>query len=115
MRAKSDTSRRQFLKASTAAALSVAANAHAGGNDKIKIGLIGCGGRGTGAAGQALRADSNVELVAVGDAFPDRLQTSLAGLRKQFPDKVKVDADKCFVGFDAYQKVIASGVDLVVL
>ncbi len=117
-------SRRDFLKTSTAAAvggaivggLSLSRSAHAGGDDVLKIGLIGCGGRGTGAAAQALAADKNVKLTAMGDAFADRLQQSLANLKQQTPaEKIDVAADRCFVGFDAYQKVIDSGVDVVLL
>jgi predicted dehydrogenase len=116
-------SRRQFLKHSAAAAaagalasqLVVPSAVHAASSETLKIGLIGCGGRGTGAASQALSADKNVKLVAMGDAFSDRLQSSLDGLKKQYPDKVAVTPDKCFVGFDAYQKVIDSDVDVVLL
>src|SRR5690606_6505326 len=76
------TSRRLFLSASTATlgTLALARSAHAGGDDVLKVGLIGCGGRGSGAASQALRADPNVKLVAMGDAFEDRLQNSLKSL-----------------------------------
>jgi predicted dehydrogenase len=119
----SEPSRRGFLKTSTAAlvggalagTLTVARSAHAAGSDVLKIGLIGCGGRGTGAASQALKADANVKLTAMGDAFADRLQSSLSKLRKEHEGKVAVTDDNCFVGFDAYQKVIDSGVDVVLL
>jgi predicted dehydrogenase len=111
-------SRRQFL-GSTAAATAVAAvpHAHAAGGDVLRIGLIGCGGRGTGAASQALRADPAVVLVAMGDAFEDRLQQSLDVLRKDesIASKIDVPPGRRFVGFDAYQQVLASGVDVVLL
>ena len=81
----------------------------------LRVGLIGCGGRGSGAASQALSADSNVILTAMGDAFEDQLQKSLQSLQKAHPEKVKVTPEKCFVGLDAYQKVIDSGVDVVLL
>ena len=84
-------------------------------NGKLRVGLIGCGGRGSGAASQALKADANVELTAMGDAFEDQLQKSLRSLQKDEPEKVKVTPEKCFVGLDAYQKVIDSGVDVVLL
>lgn len=84
-------------------------------SETLKIGLIGCGGRGTGAAGQALHADKNVVLTAMGDVFESQLQGSLDSLLKESPDKVKVDADHRFVGLDAYQKVINSGIDVVIL
>src|SRR5581483_2087327 len=84
-------------------------------SETLRVGLIGCGGRGSGAAQQALSADPNVALVAMGDAFEDRLQSSLKNLQAAAPDKVKVTPEKCFVGVDAYQKVIDSGVDVVLL
>jgi predicted dehydrogenase len=108
--------------AGTAAELTIAANAHAAGSDVLRIGLIGCGGRGTGAAEQALYADPNVKLVAMGDAFEDRLNTSLDFLQKggrskdaAIAAKVDVKDDRRFVGFDAYKQVIDSGVDVVLL
>jgi predicted dehydrogenase len=90
------------------------------GNERLKAGLIGCGGRGTQAAQQLLHGNENVELVAMGDVFEDRLTRSLNSIResKQYPgarDKVKVDGGHQFVGFDAFQKVIASDVDIVML
>lgn len=115
------TSRRQFLKTSSSAALAAAVGASltprafAQNSDTLKIGLIGCGGRGTGAASQALHADNNVVLTAVGDVFSERVQGSLSELKRQVPDRVKVEADHQFVGLDAYQKVLASGVDVVLL
>jgi len=118
-------SRRQFLKTSTVAAIAGPLTAsHAFGQERglspgetLRVGLIGCGGRGTGAAAQALAADSNVKLVALGDAFKDRLQGSLETLKKQddITRKINVPEERCFVGFDAYKQVIASGVDVVLL
>ncbi len=119
-------SRRDFLKGSTAAALgagvlgslNVASGAFAGSNDTIRVGLIGAGGRGRGAARQALSTEGPVELVAVADAFGDRLDEGLQAISKSLGDKsdrVKVDDDHKFTGFDAYQKVLASDVDLVIL
>jgi predicted dehydrogenase len=120
----SELSRRQFLKSSTAAAIAgsfVANQAMAqertiSPGETLRVGLIGCGGRGTGAAAQALAADSNVKLVALGDAFKDRLQGSLETLKKQenIAKKLDVPEDRCFVGFDAYKQVIASS-DVVLL
>jgi predicted dehydrogenase len=90
---------------------------HAADSDTLRIGLIGCGGRGTGAAAQALNGDKNVKLTAMGDAFGDRLQSSLATLKKDaaITGKIDVKPEHCFVGFDAYKHVIASGVDVVLL
>lgn len=121
----SESSRREFLSTSAAAtaalgvSASLSAGAYAGGSDLLKLGLVGCGGRGTGAASQALTADSGVELVAMADAFDDRLQSSRARLQRQFNKedvlaRVNVDDDKCFVGFDAYKKVIDE-VDVICL
>ena len=121
----SGASRRDFLKTSTVAVaagaiagqLSIARSAHAAGDDVIRIGLIGCGGRGTGAASQALKTQGNVKLVAVGDAFKDRLEGSVVELQKDgsLADRIDVPEDRRFVGFDAYQKVVDAGVDLVIL
>ena len=117
------TSRRDFLKTSAILGGALAAPAiltscksyAAGGDEVLKIGLIGCGGRGTGAAGNALQADKNVVLTAMGDVFEDRLKVSLHALQTQAPDKVKVSPENQFVGLDAYEKVINSGVDVVLL
>ena len=116
------TNRRDFLKTSAllggalAAPAILSGNLFAGANsDTLRIGLIGCGGRGSGAADQALKSDPNVVLTAMGDAFEDQLQRSLQILQKDHPDKVKVTPETSFVGLDAYQKVIASGVDVVLL
>src|SRR5687768_16817647 len=121
--AAAQPSRRTFLStvsaaavgASVAGSLGVARAAHAAGGDTIRVGLIGCGGRGSGAAAQALDADKNVTLVAIGDAFGDRIQKSLEGIKQAAGDKVQVTPDRCFTGFDAYKKVIDSDVDVVLL
>ncbi len=123
----SDTShqstRRGFLKegatavlAGTLAARSALSGAvYAAGSDVLKLGLIGCGGRGTGAALNALKADKNTQLVAMGDAFADRLEDSLKSLRaSEAADRVQVADDHKFSGFDAYKDVIAA-CDVVVL
>ena len=82
---------------------------------KLKLGLIGAGGRGTGAANQALNADPNVELIAVGDIFDDKMNQSLEILNQIHSDKVNVPEERRFIGFDAYQKVLDSGIDVVIL
>jgi len=113
MNSTHDTSvtRRDFVK--TAAAASFAATIpgnlglFAAGSDAIKIGLIGSGGRGTGAALDCLKAAAGVEVVAIGDLVADRVQSSLARLKKDFPDRVKVPVDRQFTGFDNYLKVCA--------
>ena len=114
------TNRRSFLKNSGIALLgsTLAYQSALSANPKkaiLKVGLIGCGGRGTGAALQALQADPDVVLTAMGDVFEDRLNGSYQELIKEARDKVKVNNQNKFVGFDAYLKVIQSGVDVVLL
>ncbi|MEZ6044528.1 MAG: Gfo/Idh/MocA family oxidoreductase [Planctomycetaceae bacterium] len=120
----SESSRRDFLKTTGALTLGATAlssltnRAFAAGDDTIRIGLVGCGGRGSGAAAQALSTEGNVKLVAMGDAFADQVESSLNGIKgelKDRADRVDVDEDHKFAGFDAYQKVIDSDVDMVIL
>ncbi len=122
-RQRSLPSRRTFLKRSAAmagglaAGLTVARGAHAAGSEVIRLGLVGCGGRGCGAAVQALRADPGAKLVAATDAFEDRLKFGLLRMQKQgdVGERVAVDRDHQFPGFDGYKQVIASDVDAVLL
>jgi predicted dehydrogenase len=115
--------RREFIKKTGVAVLGgsmgfniVQAKSKKNFNEKtLKVGLVGCGGRGTGAASQALEADPDVVLHAMADIFPDHLQQSYQALKELNPEKVTVDQDHMFIGFDAYQKVIASEVDVVLL
>jgi predicted dehydrogenase len=116
------TSRRDFLKTSALVGGALAAPAVLSGRlfaaedtRPLKVGLVGCGGRGSGAAAQALTADKNVVLTAMGDAFEEQLQRSLQSLQKEKGGQVKVTPETSFVGLDAYQKVIDSGVDVVLL
>jgi predicted dehydrogenase len=114
--------RRTVLKTGAvgaAAALAQVASAKGlvpGGQEMLRVGLVGCGGRGTGAAVNALNADPNVKLVAMGDAFSDQLENSLKNLQNnaEVGSRVDVDEDHKFVGFDAYLKVIDS-CDVVLL
>jgi predicted dehydrogenase len=122
MSSENSTSRREFLKTSALVGSALAAPAILPGNlfakansDTLRIGLVGCGGRGTGAASQALNADPNVVLVAMADVFEEQLQKSLQSLQAGNPEKVKVTPEKQFIGLDAYQKLINSGVDVVLL
>ena len=116
-----DMSRRAFLRrtatatTATCAALSLARGAHAAGNDVIKVGVIGCGGRGSGAAANAMNAGTDVRVVAVADVFPERVKTARQQLESRYPEQFQVDDAHGFVGFDAYQHVIDSGVDVVVI
>lgn len=104
--------RREFLKTSAllagGAMLSAIplAGAYASGSDTIKIALIGCGDRGTGAAFQALSTKYNLKLVAMADAFQDRIDKSYAALSGKFSAKMDVPKERQFVGFDAYKQAI---------
>src|SRR5438034_3866739 len=117
----SDATRRDFLKTATSAAVAtaVAPNVdflpavHAAGSDAIRVGLIGCGGRGTGAADDVLSSAPGVTLAAMGDAFPDRLSSSRDRLRQKFGNAVAVTAETSFTGFDAYKNVLASDINYV--
>lgn len=125
---KDKTSRRQntrrdFVKNTTLLTagmllptLDVGAMANVFENKTLKLALVGCGGRGSGAANQALQADDNVELVAMADAFEDRLTSSLNNLSEKYEGtgKIKVKEKHCFVGFDAYKKAIDLA-DVVIL
>jgi predicted dehydrogenase len=139
----SDIFRRSFLKgaAGTAAFTLIRPELVRGaGKERLKAGIVGCGGRGTQAIVNLLTGTENVELVAMGDVFEDHLEQSLANIRdpqyiektvkrnggpppqlrvedlvREIPKKIKVDPEHHFVGFDAYQKVINSDVDIVML
>jgi predicted dehydrogenase len=127
-------SRRDFIRTSTLASASLAAlgtpptGVHAAGTDRLRVGLIGCGGRGLGDLMNCLISSPGVEVVALGDLFQDKVDWALAQLQdpswprggeaaaKWTPsDHVKLTRETCFTGFDAYQKVIASDADLVIL
>ncbi|MEA2735442.1 MAG: myo-inositol 2-dehydrogenase / D-chiro-inositol 1-dehydrogenase, partial [Humisphaera sp.] len=117
-----DISRRNLIK--TSAAVTAAATfaslgsnfAHAAaGSDTIRVGLVGCGGRGSGAAGDCTLPNDRVVLVALGDVFQDRVDSAKEKLAATLGDKYQVKPEQCFTGFDAYKKVIASDVDLVIL
>lgn len=118
------TSRRDFLKASATAAAIMTAPAILGTKssaaspgDTLKVGVIGCGGRGTGAAGNALMADPNTIITAVGDLDETNAKTALKTLKTQGPiaNRVQVETKDVFVGFDAFKGVLDSGVDAVIL
>jgi myo-inositol 2-dehydrogenase/D-chiro-inositol 1-dehydrogenase len=129
MSSDSGATRRDFLKTTAAAAgvlatQALTANAWAGGGDTIKVGLIGCGGRGTGAADNVLHSARGVQIVAMGDAFKDRAEGSRNRLRdiaknddkvKELGNSVDVPDDRVFIGLDAYEKVIASDANYIIL
>ena len=108
-------SRRDALRAGLLLAGAPAFLKGADAGKAIKVGLVGCGGRGTGAAAQALKADDFAELTAVADVFQNRIDDCLARLNKAAGAKVKVEKSNMFVGLDSYQKLIDSGVDVVLL
>ncbi|MBR4751767.1 MAG: Gfo/Idh/MocA family oxidoreductase, partial [Thermoguttaceae bacterium] len=118
-------SRRNFLKNSAAlsasSVLAFQANysprVHAGENNTLKLGIVGCGGRGCGAVGNALDADPAVELVAAADVFPERGKNGVAALKEQeqYKDRINVKDDCFFGGFDGYKKVFEQDVDIVLL
>ncbi len=115
------TTRRQFLaksvlvaSAATGAQLALSRSVHAAGSDTIRLGLIGCGGRGSGAAVDAMKADSNTRLWAMADVFADKIEQSLNNLQGAFPDQVQVDPARRFAGLDGYQGVIENS-DLVLI
>lgn len=108
-------SRRSFLmKSSLAAAVPFFTGIHASGSDSLKIGVIGCGGRGTGAAMDAMRADNSVRIVALGDLISSRVKECRERLTKEFSDRISVPDSACFSGFDAYKPVIEAS-DIVII
>jgi predicted dehydrogenase len=111
-----DFTRRDFLKTTStlAAAAAIAPGVFAASDDTLKVALIGCGGRGSGAASQALSTDGPLKLVAMADAFKDRLDSSYNELKAKHADRVDVLEENKFIGFDAYQHAIAMA-DVVIL
>jgi len=113
--------RRDFLKTSAAAALGTSAlgaarGAHAAGSDTLRVALVGCGGRGTGAALQAISAKgANVKLVAMADAFGDRLDQCYQAIKPRGGDRIDVPEERKFRGLDAYRKALEADVDVVLL
>jgi myo-inositol 2-dehydrogenase / D-chiro-inositol 1-dehydrogenase len=113
-------SRRKFLKATTVAGMTATGglvlvrNVHAAGSDILKVALIGCGGRGSGAIRDCLNADPGIRVVALADAFEDRVKRAADGLRKDFPARIDLPEDRLFAGLDAYQKALDAGVDMIV-
>lgn len=130
-----ESSRRTFLKATSAlvggavlgANAQIARSAHIGGSDEIKIALIGCGGRGTGASGQALATKGKVTLWAAADAFADNVEAGLNTIKNDMErgkrdgdplykdSSINVPPERQFVGFDAYKQAIESGADVILL
>ena len=127
--------RRSAAVAAVAAATPLASRAYGDGGDKVRLGLIGAGNRGTGAVMDAIISSPNVELTAIADLFPDKIEKSLKWLHSTTKDKpredaaqygslvidwnradaIKVTPERCFSGFDAYQKLLATDIDVVIL
>jgi predicted dehydrogenase len=112
--------RRDFIRtvsaASVAAMVSGTGVLRAAGKERIRVGLIGCGGRGTGAAVDCVTASPDVIITALGDVFPERLTGSLKTLKEKLRrENLTVTPECCFSGFDAYKGVVKSDVDLVIL
>ncbi len=113
-------SRRDFIKATSAVSLAAAVSRvgplFASGSDRIRVGLIGCGGRGTGAAIDCVSSSSNIVIASLGDLFQDCWGGSLKRLRERLPEEsLAVTPDTCYSGFDAYKKVLASDIDMVIM
>ncbi|TWT31579.1 Gfo/Idh/MocA family oxidoreductase [Blastopirellula retiformator] len=115
-------SRRDFLKKSAAisgaaavGSLSVAQSAHAAGSDMLKVALIGCGGRGSGAAKNATMGDENLKVTVLCDIFPDVLAQARERLGRALGERMDVTDDSCFSGFDGYKQVMECDVDVVLL
>jgi predicted dehydrogenase len=110
-------SRRELLGRAAAgtAAMVIPSGVFAAADSRIKVGVIGCGGRGTGAAMDAAAAHPGVVVWAMGDVFADRLESSRAHLANSLRERYQVPAERAFTGFDNFRGVIASGVDVVLL
>lgn len=112
--------RRDFIKSSSIIAGTALASASpissifAAGSDVIKVALIGCGGRGTGAAFDAMESGQNIKIVALADAFQDSVDKAQETLTKKYGDKIDVPASRKYVGFDAYKSAIKDA-DVVIL
>jgi predicted dehydrogenase len=110
-------SRRDFIKTSAVslAALGATGRAFAAGSDTVRIGIIGCGGQGTRDLVSCVKSSPGVQIVAMADLFEDRMKESLAKLKNDVPNAVKVTPEKCFIGFDAHKKLLQTDVQMVLL
>ena len=116
-----EITRREVVKAASLASLATAFAGTGGvfathASERIRVGVIGCGGRGTEAALNCATASPDVVIAALGDVFPDQLQWSLGQLKQKLAaDRLLATPETCFSGFDAYRKLLAADVDLVIL
>jgi len=111
-------SRRTFLHGAGLATGAIAAGlpmVHAASDSPIRVGLVGCGGRGTGAAVNAMKADPNVHIVALADLFDESMASCRASLEQRYPGQFKVTDEMCFEGFDGYKQLMATDIDVVLL
>jgi len=114
-KSEKSVSRRSFLQASSGAvALPFLAGAHAAGSDIVRVGVIGCGSRGAGAARDSMTADKGVRIVALGDLLKSRVMEKRAALQERYPQQMSVSDDHCFSGFGAYKGVIEAS-DVVII
>src|SRR4030067_3228201 len=112
--------RREFIKTTAAVSLAAAMpripEVYAAGSDAIRVGVVGCGGRGTGAAIDCLNSSAGVEVVAMYDLFMDRIESSFKAIKEKHPDKVKVTPERMFTGFEGFKKLSAlPDVNLVIM
>jgi len=112
--------RREFLKTSSAmfagaSAIALSRSVHAAGTNELKVGLIGCGSRGTGALSQVLEYDQTAKVVAMGDFVEERVGRFATTLKANFGDRVDLKPEQCFSGFDNYKGVINSDCDVVLI
>lgn len=105
----------QDSDSTTPTAKQIQPGAHAGGSDVLKVGVIGAGGRGTGAAINCIESSPNIQIVAIGDAFADRVAESRKKIAEKFPDALKVTDETAFSGMDNYEKVLKTDCDIVIL
>ena len=114
-----DPSRRTFLKTSVATTAIVGTenflnrSVHAAGSDIIKVGLVGCGGRGMGAAKDNMSADAGCRLTAIAEVFYDRMESGKDQLRKTIGSQYEVPEEQCFSGWEALDKILQTDIDVV--
>jgi predicted dehydrogenase len=110
-----DITRREFIGTASAAAAAAGSLSAAQAEEPIRVGIIGCGGRGTGAGDNVMEADGYTKVVALADMFQSRADRSRATLSKKYPDRARIDDNKVFVGWDAYKRLLDTDVQYVIL
>ena len=114
-KSKQNKQTRPVAGAAAAVAASIASVAHAAGTGKIKVGLLGCGGRGNGAIRQNLQSDPGIEVIALADLFDHKVQQTRRGLEndKKFEGRIKISNENCFSGFDCHERLAQCDADLL--